>query len=118
MSSGIVFRGVDYDCTNGMAEYLLDLCIQEFSEIEEYEEYPHVLEFFSDYREMFFGGLIIFLNEEDFEKKSDYIFLSKLFARVFDFAESNESELTDIGKAKVSSSFRNLVEELKKYGAS
>ena len=100
---------------NGMAEYLLDLCINEFTNIEEHEQNPHILEFFVDYKKRFFSGYYIFLEEEDFKSKSDYEFLAKLLSKVFDFAESDKSELTNLGKSRVKENFRELVLILEKH---
>ncbi len=117
MSSGITFRNVDCYCSNGMAEYLLDLCISEFSQMREHKQFPHVLEFFSDYREMFFSGMSVIISEEDFESKEDYRFLASLFDQVFECAVGSKSELRDSGKEKIELNFRALITEFDAYAS-
>ena len=114
MSSGFIFRKVETYCSSGMGEYLLDLCISEFNKINEHEKFPHILEYFTDLRSWYFGSYII-IDEDDFSTSADYLFLSKLLHKVIEFAKSDKSTLTDIGKKRLEENFPDLIPELEKF---
>jgi len=115
MSSGIVFHGYDHDGSNRLIEYILDLCIREFDQIEGCQSKPDLKTFFQNYRKIFFGGYYVFLDDDVIRAPSDAVFLADLFEHVFVLLQQPDSELMDHGRTTVSTDLIPLVERLRKY---
>ncbi|WP_143569877.1 hypothetical protein [Tenacibaculum agarivorans] len=114
MSSGIIFVGYEHYCSNGMAEYLLDLAIEIFPQVNDQHNYLHLLEFLKTQKECFFTGMYIFIDEDDLINPMDADFLARLFEKVFKKAQS-ENELTELGKTTLLNEFSTLLKEFKSY---
>lgn len=115
MSSSIVFHGYHHDGSNGLIEYILDLCIREFEQVEGCKSDPYLKTFFQCYRERFFSGLYVFLDEDAIRSPSDALYLSYLFERVFTLLQQPDSKLTEHGRTTVATELLPLVGRLRKY---
>ena len=115
MSSSIVFHGYHHDGSNSLIEYILDLCIREFDQVEGCQSESDLKTFFQNYRDSFFSGLYVFLDDDDIPYPSDALFLADLFERVFVLLQQPDSELTDHGRTTVATRLVPLVERLRKY---
>lgn len=117
MGSSIVFHGYHHDGSNGLIEYILDLCIREFFQVEGCQSRPDLKTFFQNYRECFFSGLYVIFDDDDIPAPSDAVLLADLFERVFVLLQQPDSELTDQGRMTVANNLVPLVGRLRKYAS-
>jgi len=115
MSSGIFFQGYRHDGTNGLIEYVLESCVQDFDRVDVDRARPALREFFRLSHQGFYSGLYVFLDDELVREPKDATFLADLFERVFARLQQPGSELTEMGRVMVATNLMPLVERLRRY---
>jgi hypothetical protein len=64
MNSGIFFQGYRHDGTDGLVEYVLESCVQDFDLMDVNRSRPALREFFQLSHEEFYSGIYVFLDDE------------------------------------------------------